>query len=145
MKIRLCPCKCWQCWRWSLYLLNYYKQIWGVERAALYWPAPGRAALSLAKPLCGTILADWMPNRDILVDWPGHRDKALNTWSVPAKTGRIVCLIIGKYIFVIFFSLFVIRNFRGTGSSIWNAEGVNGQRKFGNRCYRRTVFIDEIQ
>jgi len=31
-----------------------------------------RAALSLATPLCGTILADWMPHRDILVDWPGQ-------------------------------------------------------------------------
>ena len=31
-----------------------------------------RAPLSLATPLCGTILADWMPNRDNLVDWPGQ-------------------------------------------------------------------------
>jgi len=33
-------CKCWRRKRWSLYILNYCKQIWGVERAALYWPAP---------------------------------------------------------------------------------------------------------
>jgi len=51
-----------------------------------------QAALSLATPLCGTILAEWMPNRDILVDWPGRRDKALKTGTVPAKTERMVCL-----------------------------------------------------
>ena len=51
-----------------------------------------RAELSLATPLCETILADWLPNRDIFVDWPGRRDKALKTGTVPAKTGRMVCL-----------------------------------------------------
>jgi len=71
-----------------------------VKRAALYWPA--RAALSLATPLCGIILGFlWntslgflMPNRGILVDWPGRRDKALKTGTVPAKMGRMVCLYI---------------------------------------------------
>jgi len=36
-----------------------------------------------------------MPNRDILVDWPGRRDKALKTQTVPAKMGRMVCLLLG--------------------------------------------------
>jgi len=36
-------------------------------------------------------LADSMQNRDFLVDWPGCRD-SLQTGSVPAKTGRMVCL-----------------------------------------------------
>jgi len=35
-----------------------------------------------------------MPNRDILADWPGRRDKTLKTATVPAKTGRMVCLVI---------------------------------------------------
>jgi len=48
-----------------------------------------RAALTLAMPLCGTILADWMPNRDILVDWPGQSPQ---NRTVLAKTGRMVCL-----------------------------------------------------
>jgi len=34
-----------------------------------------RAALILATPLCGTILVDWIPNRVILVDWPGQSPK----------------------------------------------------------------------
>jgi len=46
------------------------------------------AALSLATPLCGTILAVRMPDRDILVDWLGRREKALKT-----GTGRMVCLL----------------------------------------------------
>jgi len=50
------------------------------------------AALSLATSLCGIILAEWMPNRDILVDWPGRRNKALKTGTAPAKTGRMVSL-----------------------------------------------------
>jgi len=58
------------------------------------WP---RAALSLATPLCGTILADWMPNRNILVDWPGRWDKALKTGTVPAKLGRMVSLVFGLF------------------------------------------------
>jgi len=36
-----------------------------------------------------------MPNREILVDCPGRRDKALKTRTVPAKTGRMVCLGLG--------------------------------------------------
>jgi len=56
-----------------------------------------RAALDLASTLCGTILAGWMPNRDILVDWPGRRDKTLKTGTVPAKTGRMVCLAISGW------------------------------------------------
>ena len=54
-----------------------------------------RTALILATPLCGTILADWMPSRDILVEWLGRRDKAFKTGTVPAKTGRMACLPIG--------------------------------------------------
>jgi len=49
-------------------------------------------------------------------------------------------MLVGKYIFVIFLNLFVIRNFMGRkvspkGMLIYrNAEGVHGQRKFGNTC-----------
>jgi len=79
-----------------LYIFNFCKQIWGVERAPLYsrpW-----AALSLTTPLCGIILIDWMPNRDILVGWPGRRDKALKTGTVPAKTGRMVSLLLSHMV-----------------------------------------------
>ena len=47
-------------------------------------------------------------------------------------------MLIGKYVFVIFLSLFghKNRNFRGrpTCSSIQMPKGVHGQRKFGNTC-----------
>jgi len=44
-------------------------------------------------------------------------------------------MLIGKYIFVIFLNLCVIRNFRGTCSSIEMLKGyIHGQRKFGNTC-----------
>jgi len=36
------------------------------------------------------MLADWMPNRDVLVDWPGHRDKAVKPGQSQLK--RDVCL-----------------------------------------------------
>jgi len=35
-----------------------------------------------------------MPNRDILVDWPGRWNKAFETGTVPAKMGRMVSLLI---------------------------------------------------
>jgi len=38
------------------------------------------------------MLADCMPNRDFLVDWSGPRDKAFKTGTLPAKSGRMVCL-----------------------------------------------------
>jgi len=38
-----------------------------------------------------------------------------------------------QWIFVILLSLYIIRNFRGTSSP---AEGVHGQRKVGNPCFR---------
>ena len=41
------------------------------------------------------------PNRDILVDWPGRRDKSLKTGTVPAKTGRMVCLYCSKMLMFI--------------------------------------------
>jgi len=44
-------------------------------------------------------------------------------------------ILIGKYIFVIFLNLFVIRNFEVGYLLIYrNSEGVHGQRKFGNSC-----------
>jgi len=41
------------------------------------------------------MLADWMPNRDFLVDWQGRRDKAVEIGTVTAETGRMICLTIG--------------------------------------------------
>jgi len=39
-----------------------------------------QASFSLATPMCGTILADWMPNWDILVDWLGQSPQ---NWDRP--------------------------------------------------------------
>jgi len=43
-------------------------------------------------------------------------------------------MLIGKYILVIFHSLFVIRNFWGYMLMYRNAEGVHGHRQFDNTC-----------
>jgi len=48
-------------------------------------------------------------------------------------------MLIGKHIFVIFLSLFIIRNFRGTCSSM--PKGVHGQRKFGNPWTRVSSYL----
>ena len=82
---RTCDCSCFKC-TWS--------KLTSCTADKSYHSFIGRpwAALSLTTPLCGTILADWMPNRDSLVGWPGRRGKALKTGTVPAITGRMVSL-----------------------------------------------------
>jgi len=39
------------------------------------------------------MLVDGMPNRDILVGFPGRRDNAFNTGTISDNTGRLVCLV----------------------------------------------------
>ena len=101
-----------------------------------------RAALSLAMPLCGTILADWMPNWDILVDWPGRRDKALKTVTVPAKTGRMVCLIMMFLVILFVFSKILLTVHRGFTIFLCYevTKGISMSRHDAYCCSKNKVF-----